>query len=141
MCRAAVIHSIDDVYADCNGPGALGLLNRRPARLVWPKRNLVSARSTRPHRLAPHAACPKLTKSLRAGGQFAIESLRRPALEAAQQGDDHARRRIRGAGLCGIGADGPLRADPASTLGGRIWVNQSWGWSSPSGSASTFSTH
>src|SRR5580692_11748124 len=34
MCRAAVIHNIDDVYEGCNGP--LLLLNRQPARLLLP---------------------------------------------------------------------------------------------------------
>src|ERR1700722_16687704 len=54
---------------------------------------------------------------------------------------DHARRRIRSARFGGFGVDGRLRRWTAPALGDGGWVSRSSDWSSPSGLASTSSTH
>jgi hypothetical protein len=79
MCRAAVIHNVDDIYEDCNGPDPFLLLHWRLARFV---------RAPQSHALL-HDCRLKLMGSLCPGAQFAIESLRGPGLRTAP-----ARRRI-----------------------------------------------
>src|ERR1700722_5696938 len=47
MCRAAVIHNVDDIYEDCNGPSPFLLLHWRLARFVLPGLGLDLSRPLR----------------------------------------------------------------------------------------------
>src|SRR5580693_4673484 len=47
MCRAAVIHNVDDIYEDCNGPSPFLLLHWRLARFVLPGPGLDLSRRPR----------------------------------------------------------------------------------------------
>jgi len=47
MCRAAVIHNVEGIYEDCNGPGPFLLLHWGLARFVLPGRMRSLAPSAR----------------------------------------------------------------------------------------------
>jgi hypothetical protein len=76
MCRAVVIHNIDDIYEDCNRPGAFPLPPRDPLGSFVFARDLISSDLRAPHSRPPRRRGLKLMGSLRAAAQFAIESLR-----------------------------------------------------------------